>query len=67
MLGKIEYRALIPALVGSYVASWTSNCLGLEKFSFAINTNIHLDPLVLLKLAIIAVCFGLVGRFLQNL
>ncbi|MFK5234715.1 chloride channel protein, partial [Lactococcus lactis] len=63
MLGKIEYRALIPALVGSYVASWTSSSLGLEKFSFAINTNIHIDPLVLLKLAVIAVCFGLVGRF----
>ncbi|MDM5143471.1 Chloride/fluoride channel protein [Lactococcus lactis] len=39
MLGKIEYRALIPALVGSYVASWTSSSLGLEKFSFAINTK----------------------------
>ncbi|KSU14546.1 Chloride channel protein [Lactococcus lactis subsp. lactis] len=49
-------------MVGSYVASWTSSSLGLEKFSFAINTNIHIDPLVLLKLAVIAVCFGLVGR-----
>jgi Chloride channel protein EriC len=43
MVGKIEYIALFPALVASYVASFTSHYLGLEKFSYSINTNIHLD------------------------
>lgn len=30
MVGKIEYIALFPALVASYVASFTSHYLGLE-------------------------------------
>ena len=68
MVGKIEYMALFPALVGSYVASATSHALGLEKFSFAVNTDLTIDPLVLLKLLIVAICFGLVGRiFAQGL
>ena len=68
MVGKIEYIALFPALVGSYAASATSHALGLEKFSFAVNTDLNIDPLVLLKLLVVAICFGLVGRiFAQGL
>ena len=68
MVGKIEYIALFPALVGSYAASATSHALGLEKFSFAVNTDLNVDPLVLLKLLVVAICFGLVGRiFAQGL
>ncbi|GFO51546.1 chloride channel protein [Lactococcus garvieae] len=68
MVGKIEYIALFPALVGSYAASATSRALGLEKFSFAVNTDLNIDPLVLLKLLVVAICFGLVGRiFAQGL
>ena len=62
MLGKIEYRALIPALVASYVASETSHYLGLEKFSFHISSSIQIEPVTLLKLLLVAICFGLVGR-----
>lgn len=68
MLGKIEYRALMPALLGAYVASGTSHWLGLEKFSFLVSTKITLDPLNLVKLLLVAICFGLVGRlFAQSL
>ncbi|MEY8443387.1 voltage-gated chloride channel family protein [Lactococcus ileimucosae] len=68
MVGKIEYIALFPALVASYVASTTSHALGLEKFSFAVNTDLNLDAITLLKLLVVALCFGLVGRlFAQGL
>ncbi len=68
MVGKIEYIALFPALVASYVASATSHALGLEKFSFAVNTNLNINPLIIVKLLVVAVCFGLVGRvFAQGL
>lgn len=62
MLGKIEYQALMPALVASYVASETSHYLGLEKFSFHISSSIQIEPVTLLKLLFVAICFGLVGR-----
>lgn len=68
MVGKIEYSALFPALVASYVASTTSHALGLEKFSFAVNTDLNVDAITLLKLLVVALCFGLVGRlFAQGL
>ncbi|MEY8457857.1 voltage-gated chloride channel family protein [Lactococcus ileimucosae] len=68
MVGKIEYIALFPALVASYVASTTSHALGLEKFSFAVNTDLNVDVITLLKLLVVALCFGLVGRlFAQGL
>ncbi|MBL3716617.1 voltage-gated chloride channel protein [Lactococcus garvieae] len=68
MVGKIEYIALFPALVASYVASTTSHALGLEKFSFAVNTDLNMDAITLLKLLVVALCFGLVGRlFAQGL
>lgn len=66
-VGKIEYIALFPALVASYVASFTSHYLGLEKFSYSINTNIHLDIFIILKLIFIAICFGVVGRMFAQL
>ncbi len=67
MVGKIEYIALFPALVASYVASFTSHYLGLEKFSYSINTNIHLDIFTIFKLIFIAICSGLVGRMFAQL
>lgn len=67
MVGKIEYIALFPALVASYVASFTSHYLGLEKFSYSINTNIHLDIFTIFKLIFIAICFGVVGRMFAQL
>ena len=30
--GKIQYEALLPALIASYIAAYTSHTLGLEKF-----------------------------------
>jgi len=59
--GKIEYAAMIPALVGAYTASWTSHLLGLEKFSFAIFPALEISPLALGKLLLAGLCFSLAG------
>lgn len=58
---SIHYRALIPAITASFMASTTSHLLGLEKFTFPLSLNINLDFLTILKLIILGIIFGLIG------
>lgn len=71
-VGIIEYEAIIPAIIGSFTASYISHTLGLEKFSVAINLekNISLESLSQIDIAeliIIGVAFGLAGRLFASL
>lgn len=60
-VGTIEHEAIIPALVSSFTASFTSSCLGLERFSFMLTDQISLSGLLAIKLLIIGVIFGVAG------
>lgn len=59
--GRLEYRALFPALIASLVASATSGALGLEKFEVALTATAALDATGIARLAILGVVFGIVG------
>lgn len=59
--GRLEYRALFPALIASLVASATSGALGLEKFEIALTATVSLDAAEIARLAILGVVFGIVG------
>lgn len=59
--GRLEYRALFPALIASLVASATSGALGLEKFEVALTATVALDAAGIARLAILGVVFGIVG------
>ena len=59
--GRLEYRALFPALIASLVASATSGALGLEKFEAALTATVALDATGIARLAILGVVFGIVG------
>lgn len=59
--GRLEYRALFPALIASLVASTTSGALGLEKFEVALTATAALDATGIARLAILGVVFGIVG------
>lgn len=59
--GRLEYRALFPALIASLVASATSGALGLEKFEVALTATVSLDAAGIARLAILGVVFGIVG------
>lgn len=59
--GRLEYRALFPALIASLVASATSGALGLEKFEIALTATVSLDAAGIARLAILGVVFGIVG------
>lgn len=59
--GRLEYRALFPALIASLVASATSGALGLEKFEAALTATVSLDATGIARVAILGVVFGIVG------
>lgn len=59
--GRLEYRALFPALIASLVASATSGALGLEKYEVALTATVALDVMGIARLAILGVVFGIVG------
>lgn len=59
--GRLEYRALFPALIASLVASTTSGALGLEKFEVALTATAALNATGIARLAILGVVFGIVG------
>lgn len=67
MAGLLEYTALLPALIAAFTASFTSNYLGLEKFTFALQTNIAFDINTILKVSVAAILFGIVGGFFAHL
>ncbi|WP_244834955.1 chloride channel protein [Clostridium sp. BJN0001] len=59
--GSIEYKAILPVVVGSFTADFTSRFLGLEKFEIAINSNFNVDFTFILKLIILGIIFGITG------
>lgn len=67
VIGHMRYPVLIPTLVASFIASNLSHVLGLEKFHFEIVPNLTLTPLVLTKLVICGIVFGLCGALFAYL
>lgn len=60
-VGVLEHEALLPTMIASYTASFTSHLLGLEKFSIALVDKVSFDCIMVIKLVILGVIFGLVG------
>lgn len=63
VVGKLEIRALLSASIASFTAYFISAYLGLEKFSFFIESRLDFTPLLVVKLVVLGLLFGLVGRF----
>ena len=59
--GVLEYNALLTAMIAAFTASFTSHTLGLEKFSFALNSSIDINVQFIIKMALIGIIFGIVG------
>lgn len=66
-VGVLEHKALFPTLIASYAASITSHTLGLEKFSFNLVDTVNLDWIVIVKLAVLGVVFGVAGGLFADL
>lgn len=57
-VGHLEVEALLPALLSSYIACFTSSFLGLSKFAVTLHTTVS----AIFPLIVCGVAFGLTGR-----
>lgn len=67
VIGRLEWRALYPATIAAFVASWTSHTLGLEKFTQVVSDKLSLSPQVFLQLLLLGLIFGLTGKLFAYL
>lgn len=66
--GKIQYEALLPALIASYIAAYISHTLGLEKFYVPLTDTLEIsDGSMAVRLVILGIIFGLAGRLFSFL
>ncbi|PNY21623.1 H(+)/Cl(-) exchange transporter ClcA [Streptococcus parauberis] len=56
------FALFIPVAVAAYTASTISHALGLEKFSFIIKETVALSPIMIGKLVLLGLIFGLAGN-----
>jgi H+/Cl- antiporter ClcA len=67
-IGRIQYEALLPALLAAIVADWTCHAWGIEHTRYHISflesaaVGFHLQPLLLVKVTIAAVAFGIMAH-----
>ncbi len=75
-IGRVEYHALIPCLVAAVVGDWTCHAWGIGHTHYhiayladplAAAATFHIEPLLLLKVAVAGVAFGLVARLFSEL
>lgn len=63
VVGKLDYEALLPSIVGAFSACYTSSFLGLEKFSMNLSNTIELNSVRnIILLIVMGIIFGIVGR-----
>ncbi|WMJ86781.1 voltage-gated chloride channel family protein [Anaerocolumna sp. MB42-C2] len=65
--GSIEYCALFPCIVASFVASYTSHALGLEKFSVNLNCSLDLNAYLVVKVVLLGILFGIIGGLFAHI
>jgi H+/Cl- antiporter ClcA len=61
VLGRIEYRALLPALTASVIGDLTTRALGIGHTSYRHSPAVALSPLLLFKLLVFAAAVALVS------
>ncbi|WP_349956089.1 voltage-gated chloride channel family protein [Rhizobium sp. ZPR3] len=68
-IGRMQYEALIPSLAAAIAADWTCHAWGIEHIQYKIGylagtpaSTFHLDALLLIKVGIAGVIFGLMAR-----
>ncbi len=74
LVGRMSYEALIPCLIASLVADQTSALLGIRHTSYQITSvfqsvshTAHLDPVLLAKVALASIAFGLASVLFAEL
>ncbi|MBO0134658.1 voltage-gated chloride channel family protein [Agrobacterium burrii] len=74
-IGRMQYEALLPALLAAVVADWTCHAWSIGHVQYSISylggigegIGFHLDALLMLKVVIAGVAFGLAAHFFAEL
>lgn len=61
-IGRIEYTAMLPALIAAVVGRWVVHALGVKHAAFPSIQALELTPLVFLQLTVLAVAVALMSR-----
>ncbi|BCN32014.1 chloride channel protein [Anaeromicropila herbilytica] len=67
VVGSLEYNALLPAVIASFVSNYTSSQLGLEKFHVILKTHLVFNIETIIKISIISILFGIVGGLFAHI
>lgn len=65
--GSMVYSALFPCIIASFIASYTSHALGLEKFSVDLISLVELDVLMVIKVILLGIIFGIIGGLFAHI
>ncbi|MGO6986389.1 DUF190 domain-containing protein [Rhizobium leguminosarum] len=74
-IGRMQYEALLPALLAAVVADWTCHAWSIGHIHYSIaylggvgeGIGFHLDALLMLKVVFAGVAFGLAAHFFAEL
>ncbi|MFN4205433.1 MAG: DUF190 domain-containing protein [Agrobacterium albertimagni] len=72
-IGRIQYEALLPSLLAAIVADWTCHAWSIGHVQYSIvylaaeGVGFHLDALLMLKVVIAGVAFGIAAHFFAEL
>lgn len=67
IVGRIEWKALVPSLLAAQTASITSKVTGLESFQLHLANLLDWSPLTLVKYLLLGLFFALVGNLFAYL
>lgn len=72
-IGRMQYEALLPALLAAVVGDWTCHAWSIGHVQYSIvylsdvGVGFHLDALLMLKVVVAGVAFGLAAHFFAEL
>lgn len=72
-IGRMQYEALLPSLLAAVVADWACHAWGIGHVHYSIaylageGTGFHLDAILMLKVVIAGVAFGLAAHLFAEL
>jgi H+/Cl- antiporter ClcA len=66
-IGRIKYEALIPCLIASLLADFFCSLYGIHHTKYQIHFTADLDPILLVKVIIAGIAFGLASFMFANL
>lgn len=74
-IGRMQYEALLPALLAAVVADWTCHAWGIGHTQYAIaylatlgeGSGFHLDAYLMFKVVVAGIAFGLAAHFFAEL